>query len=153
MELTRFDITPTTILLVDNDPLMLTAMGAVMDMRGHRALLARNEEVAFKAIADNQIDLMILAIVEINTGCELAQRLRSFEQSRDVPVIFLVPQLNAEWSAKLSAQGGIYSLLQPVDPHALLDLVTTAIWMPHVAQSRLGVPASHLSSARDWIRL
>ena len=83
MEISRIDHTQTTVLLVDSDPLMLTAMGAVLDMHGHRALLARNEEVAMKAIAENELDLIVLAIAEIDSGCELAQRLRSLDQTRD----------------------------------------------------------------------
>jgi response regulator RpfG family c-di-GMP phosphodiesterase len=153
MEFTRIDTVRTTILLVDRDPLMLTAMAAVMDMQGHRALLARSQEVALKSLSDNPVDLIVLAIEELESGCDFAAKLRSLEQSRDVPIIFLVPQLNAEWSAKLQAQGGVYSLLQPIDPHALIDLVAAAIWMPHVAQSKMGVPSSHLTVSHDWVKL
>lgn len=153
MVFSRLDPIQTRVLLVDRDPLMLTAMGAVMDMQGYKALLARTEDVAMQAIAECQIDLIVLAISDVDTGCALAKRLRSLEQTRDVPVIFLVPQLNAEWSSKLQAEGGIYSLLHPIDPHALIDLVAMAIWMPHVAQSRMGIPSSHLAVAHDWVRL
>lgn len=153
MEFTRTDHATTTVLIVDRDPLMLTAMAAVLDMQGHRALLARTEEVALKAIADTSVDLIVLAINDLATGCEFAGRLRSLEHSRDVPIIFLVPHLDAEWSSKLQTQGGVYSLLQPVDPHSLIDLVETAIWMPHVARSKMGVPKGHLAATKDWVRL
>jgi CheY-like chemotaxis protein len=153
MEIRRIDQSPTSILVVDRDPLMLTAMASVLDMQGHRALLARTEEVAMKAIESSELDLIVLAIDDLKSGCEFAQRLRSLEKTRDVPVIFLVPQLTAEWSRRLHAHGGVYSLLQPIDPHALIDLVERAIWLPHIAQAKMGTPAAHLSRAKDWVRL
>lgn len=153
MEIRRIDHSPTTILVVDRDPLMLTAVASVMDMQGHKALLARTEEVAMKAIESSDLDLIVLAIDDLKSGCEFAERLRSLDKTRDVPVIFLVPQLSAEWSTRLHANGGVYSLLQPIDPHALIDLVERAIWMPHVAKAKIGAPATHLSRAADWVRL
>ncbi len=153
MEIRRIDQSVSTILVVDRDPLMLTAMASVLDMQGHRALLARTEEVAMKAIENSELDLIVLAIEDLKCGCEFAERLRSLEKTRDVPVIFLVPQLTAEWSSRLHAHGGVFSLLQPIDPSALIDLVERAIWMPHVAKAKIGTPAAHLSRAKDWVRL
>ncbi len=153
MEIRRIDQSPSTILVVDKDPLMLTAMASVLDMQGHRALLARTEDVAMKAIDGNELDLIVLAIDDLASGCAFAERLRSAEKNHDVPVIFLVPQLTAEWTSRLHAHGGVYSLLQPIDPHALIDLVERAVWMPHVAKAKIGAPATHLSRAKDWVRL
>ena len=153
MEIRRIDQSASTILVVDCDPLMLTAMASVLDMQGHRALLARTEEVAMKAIENSELDLIVLAIEDLRGGCEFAGRLRSLEKTRDVPVIFLVPQLTSEWSTRLHAHGGVFSLLQPIDPYALIDLVERAVWMPHVAKAKIGAPATHLSRAKDWVRL
>lgn len=153
MEIRRFDQVAATVLVVDRDPLMLTAMASILDMQGHRALLARTEEIAKQAINENELDLIVLAIEELSAGCEFAQRLRSLEKTRDVPVIFLVPHLTAEWQTRLHAHGGVYSLLQPVDPHALIDLVDKAIWMPHVANSKLGTHSPNHAIAKDWVRL
>ena len=153
MEIRRLDQVAASILVVDRDPLMLTAMASILDMQGHRALLARTEDIAQQAISENDLDLIILAIDDLNAGCEFAQRLRSSDKTRDVPVIFLVPQLSQQWQTRLHAHGGVYSLLQPVDPHALIDLVERAIWMPHVANAKLGAQAPHLGSSKDWVRL
>ena len=153
MEIRRIDQSASTILVVDSDPLMLTAMASVLDMQGHRALLARTEDVALKAIESSDLDLIVLAIDDLSKGCEFAGRLRSLEKTRDVPVIFLVPQLTAEWSSRLHAHGGVFSLLQPIDPYALIDLVDRAVWMPHIAKAKMGTPATHLNRAKDWVRL
>ncbi len=153
VKIIRVDSNAATVLVVDRDPLMLTAVASVLDMHGHRALLARTEEVAMKAIASHELDLIVLSIEDLEAGCSFAQRLRSLEKTRDLPVIFLVPQLTAQWSAKLHSHGGVYSLLQPVDPHALIDLVDRAVWIPHIAKSKLGQASSAQHVAKDWMRL
>ncbi len=37
---------PPMLLIVENDPLLLTGMAAILDKRGYRCFLARNLEVA-----------------------------------------------------------------------------------------------------------
>ncbi len=153
LKIIRVDAHAATVLVVDRDPLMLTAIASVMDMHGHRAILARTEEVAMKAIVAHELDLIILAIEDLEGGGAFAARLRSHDKTRDLPVIFSGPKLTADWSAKLHSHGGIYSLLQPVDPHALIDLVDRAVWIPHIAKSKLGQTSSPQTAAKDWMRL
>lgn len=153
MEISRTDRPASTILLVERDPLMLTAMASVLNMQGHRALLARTEDVAMQAIATNQLDVIVLSIQELVAGCEFASRLRSSNRNQDVPIIFLVPQLSPEWTTQLHSHGGVYSLLQPIDPHDLIDLVERALWLPHVANGKIAAPNMQLHSSRDWVRL
>lgn len=149
----RTDSTQPSVLVIDNDPLMLTAMGSVMNAQGYRCVLARTEKVAMESIAAGQFDVIVLSIDRLDQGCEFAARLRSSEITKDAPIIFLVPELKQDWSAKLSAQGGVFSMLKPVEPNGLAELVEKALWMPHVANSRLGAPSAHLSKQSDWISL
>jgi DNA-binding response OmpR family regulator len=153
MSFTRTDSVASTVLVVENDPLMLTAIGSLMDMQGHRPMLARTEEVAMQAIAQNQFDAIVLSIEGLDAGCRFAAELRSTEATRDVPVVFLVPELDGTWSQRLAAHGGVFSLLKPVDPHALLELVEKVLWMPHVAKGRVAAPNLTQSSQTDWVKL
>ncbi len=168
MTFLRTDTAASSILLIDSDPLMLAATGAVMDMQGHRVVLARNEEMALRSIAEGQFDVIVLSIEALASGCEFAAKLRGPEIARDVPVIFLVPELSASWLPQLSAHGGVFCLLKPVDPHALIELVEKSLWLPHVAHGRLAhahsgkasspssgnsPPATHLTQQSDWVKL
>lgn len=143
----------STILVVDADALMLTAIGGVLDMQGHRVTLARSESVAAKALAGQQIDLIVLAIDAIAAGCDFAARLRGESTTREIPIIFIVPELTAASQSKLQAQGGVYCVLRSVDPHHLIDLVEKALWLPHVAQRHAALPQPHLQANHDWVRL
>ncbi len=145
--------TSSTVLIIDSDPLMLTAIGAALDMQGYKAVLARTEAVAASALQTQPIDLIILAIEELNSGCEFAARLRSSEVHREVPVVFIVPEIGAQWTTRLQEHGGVYCVLRSVDPYHLIDLVDRAMWLPHLAQRHAAPPANHLHQASDWIKL
>jgi DNA-binding response OmpR family regulator len=153
MTFTRIDQVPASILIIESDPLMLTAMGAVLNSQGHKVVLARTEGIAMQSIATGQFDLILLTIEQLNSGCEFAARLRSFDQTSDVPIIFLVPELSSQWTPKLAAHGGVLSMLKPIEPDALVEMVEKSLWMPHVASSRMSAPASHYAHASDWVKL
>ncbi len=175
---TRTDRHSLSILIVDDDPLMLTAMGSVLNMQGFRCVLARSESVAMQAIGEAsqpksssqpargpkserrppaargiQFDLLVLSIDDLQTGCEFASRLRAPETMQDVPIIFLVPELSATWTSQLGAQGGVFSMLKPIQPEGLIELVEKAVWMPHLARNRTGQSGTHLQRQSDWISL
>ncbi len=153
MTFLRTDAVTSSVLLIDNDPLMLTAMGSVLDMQGYRAVLARTEDMAMRSIAEGQFDVIVLSIEQFGSGCEFAAKLRGPEIARDVPIIFLVPELSSSWLPKLSAHGGVFCLLKPVDPYELIELVEKSLWLPHVARGRSGAPIAHLKHQRDWVKL
>lgn len=143
----------STILVVDADALMLTAVGGVLDLQGHKAILARSEQVAAQALQSQTIDLIILSIDELQTGCDFATRLRASETTCEVPIIFIVPELAAQWSVSLQEHGGVFCVLRSVDPHHLIDLVEKALWLPYLAQRRASPPPAHLSKTTDWVKL
>ncbi len=159
MSFSRTDTLSASVLIIEEDPLMLTAMGSVLNSAGHRAVMARTETVAMESIEQGEFDAIVLAIDGLETGCQFASRLRCQETTSDTPIIFLVPELSAEWSQSLAAHGGAFSMLKPVQPDALIELVEKALWLPHVAQSRTtqvrknSVPAPKTATARDWIKL
>ena len=153
MTFLRADTVASSVLLIDNDPLMLTAMGSVLDMQGHHAVLARTEEMAMRSIAEGQFDVIVLSIEQLGSSCAFAAKLRGPEIARDVPIIFLVPELSNSWLPKLAAHGGVFCLLKPVDPYELIELVEKTLWLPHVARARSGAPAAHLKQQNDWVKL
>lgn len=153
MKLTRTDRTPATVLIVEPDPLMLTALGSMMDLHGHRAVLARTEEVARQAIGRRPVDVIVLSITDLDAGCGFAEQLRSDELTHDIPVIFLVPKQDASWTQQLQRHGGIYSLLKPYEPEGLWELIEKTLWMPQVANVRIQPPKTMTLHQRDWVSL
>lgn len=144
--------TSASVLVIESDALLLTAIGAALDMNGHKVTMARTEDVAQKALQSQTIDLIILGIEDLETGCAFAARLRSQPAHADIPIIFTVPQLSSHWAANLQEQGGVFCILRSMDPHELLDLVQKALWMPHLAHKRIASPGIH-ANPTDWVKL
>ncbi|MCA9190803.1 MAG: response regulator [Planctomycetales bacterium] len=153
MTIIRKDRIRPSVLIVDPDPLMLTAMGAMLDQTGYRALMARSQSVALELVHSVSVDVVVLSIDKLVAGCELAQQLRTARSSFDAPIIFLVPQLDATWSKELAAHGGVYSMLYPTDPSGLLELIERVLWLPHLAANHQPRASSHLDQVKDWIKL
>lgn len=142
-----------SVLVIDSDPLMLTAMGSVLDMQGHRAVMARNEQMAMASIQAGEFDVIVLAIESCEKGCEFAGKLRGFENTRDIPILFLVPETAKDWGKALAEQGGVYSMQQPIEPDALTELVERMLVLPHVARSHDSLKPTHLPRQTDWVKL
>ena len=154
MQYTRIDRVAATILIVEPDPLMLTALGSMMDMHGQRAVLARTQEVAKQAIGQRPIDVIVLSIEDLEGGCKFAEQLRENEATQDVPVIFLVPKQDATWTQQLRRHGGVYSLLKPYEPNALWELIEKVLWLPQLTQTRGQAPKANVATRqRDWLSL
>ena len=143
----------SSVLVIENDPLMLTAMGSIFNMQGHRAVMARTEAIAMEQIQAGQFDVIVLNIEKLEAGCQFAAKLRGFETTQDIPVIFLVPETAEGWEGELAKHGGVFSMKQPIEPEQLTELLEKALWMPHVARSRTGSGSAHLSRQSDWVKL
>ncbi|MEM8734667.1 MAG: response regulator, partial [Planctomycetota bacterium] len=141
------------VLVIDTDPLMLTAMAAALDTQGYRAVMARTKEIAIDSIRSGDFDVIILAINELNSGCAFANELRQGERACDVPIIFLTPAGQSEWSTQLAAHGGTFSMESPGQPEELLELVEKSLVLPHLAKSKTGRGNSNLKRQSDWISL
>jgi CheY-like chemotaxis protein len=131
-------------------------MGSVLNSAGHRAVIARSEKIAIQSIQEGTFDAIVLSIEEIQAGCEFATRLRSLPATIDTPIIFLVNELSAKSSEMLANHGGVFSILKPVQPDSLVDLVEKALWLPHIARSHQNRGRSMertAPTAYDWVTL
>ena len=105
------------------------------------------------SILKGHFDVIVLSIDDLNAGCLFASKLRSSDDTRDVPIIFLVPEQTKLWTSMLAAHGGVFSMLKPIDPEGLVELVDKALWMPHVARCRIGAPNLAYVNTDDWVTL
>lgn len=157
--LTRVDHERGRILVVEPDSLTLTAISASLDQQGHQVTMAKSEGIAQAAIEQGSFDLLLLFIPSVDAGCALATRLRSSPATEQLPVIYMMANISDAKRTQLAAHGGVFCLQVPFDPDTLIELVEKALWLPHVAQSRLksGPDASSskqsLQNYSDWVSL
>ncbi|MFN3193733.1 MAG: two-component system response regulator [Aureliella sp.] len=142
-----------SVLVIDTDPFMLTAMAAALDTQGYKAVMARTRDIAIDSIRSGDFDVIVLSIQQLESGCSFAKELRQGEHASDVPIVFLIPTGNADWSPQLAAHGGTFSMESPGQPEELLELIEKSLVLPHLAKSKSGRGTAALKRQSDWISL
>lgn len=134
------------ILIIDDDPLTLIGVAAVLDMSGYECHCARDPEAALKAARREELDLIIC---DVNlggvSGLELCRDLKGEPGMSDVPMMFVSSMQTADIVRRTHDAGGAYYLRKPFDPEVLVELVDKALWMPHLVRTRLSRPAATVS--------
>jgi two-component system chemotaxis response regulator CheY len=128
---------PAVILVIDEDPLMLTGVAATLDMSGYECHCARDAEAAHRAARSLNLDLIICEVdVDEGRGAELCQELRAEYGCEDVPVLFVSSGQAPEIIRRKHDVGATFYLRKPFDPDVLMELVGKALWMPHLVKAR-----------------
>lgn len=129
---------PAEILLIDADPLAQSAAADILHGAGHSAFLARNRISALRIAAGNALDLIICDVhLDGESGLDVCRELRRLPGMQDVPVMFVSSSQLPDIIRRSHDAGGAYYLRKPLDPEVLTDLVSKALWLPHLVQSRL----------------
>ena len=132
-----------TILIADDDPLILNMIIDVLSADGYHLLVARDGREAIQLAATNQPDLLLIDVVmpEVD-GYEVVRALRELEPSRELPIIFLSAQ---DQEAQIGAAfdvGALDYITKPFSPGNLRTRVRT--WL-----LRLGTSAESGSPLPD----
>ncbi|MBW3600391.1 MAG: response regulator [Planctomycetes bacterium] len=126
------------IVIVDDDPLMLTGVAAVLHKQGYECHCARDTEAAFKAARALAPDLILCDThLGEESGLDFCRDLKADRTLQDIPVMFLSGSRDPQIVSLTQQAGGEYYLSKPFDPNVLIDVVDRAMWMPHLVHSRL----------------
>lgn len=110
-----------TILLVDDRYTALVSLRWMLETEGYRLLSASSGRAALDAFRSRTIDLVVLDVVMPGMdGIEVAERLRSQDETRCVPIIFatgLPGRVGLRFASPGSAPAEV--LTKPVDPALL----------------------------------
>jgi response regulator NasT len=114
-----------TILVVDDDKLVLATLARELRGEGYRVLEASSGSAALKLAAENSFDIAILDIrMPEMSGTELAQRLMA---EHGLPALFLSAYTDREMVESAIAHGGLGYLVKPVDVPNLIPALQTAL--------------------------
>lgn len=106
------------ILIVDDDPLLLTFLTEVIGHAGYETVTALSGEEALSVVAAGEPDLALLDITMPGmSGLALAARLKA---ETGVPFMFLSAVDDAESAREAAAHGAVGYLVKPVDAAHLM---------------------------------
>ena len=129
---------PAAILVIDDDPLTLTALAAMLHLAGNECHCARDCEAAVKAARSLKPDLIVCDIdLDGENGLDLCRELKQKHGLEDVPVVFLSSAESPDIVQRAREAGGSYYVRKPFDPEVLVELADKAMWMPHLVNTRI----------------
>jgi two-component system sensor histidine kinase/response regulator len=112
------------LLVVDDNPLILSAIKNLLELHNHHVLTAYDGEEASKVLEHEKVDLIISDIMMPKLdGINLFKRLRSSSSHWHIPFIFLTAVDNPNDIKDAKAIGADDYVTKPFDPEQLLSLI------------------------------
>ena len=135
------ETTPRSVLVVDDDPRNVRAVGSLLKESGYQVHVAHNGELALAIAQKVPLDLILLDILmspEMD-GIETCRCLKAHPLTRRVPVIFLTGKEDEETMICAFEAGGADYVKKPFNAPVLLARVRT--------QTELGLLSRNLEQA------
>jgi CheY-like chemotaxis protein len=112
------------ILIADDDPVILRLIQVNLELEGYEVLTANNGQEAVDAASVEHPDLVILDIMMPRLdGYQACELLKSKDETKDIPVIFLSAKAQQGDIEKGQSFGVAAYLTKPFDPTELLEVV------------------------------
>ena len=109
-----------TVLLVDDEPLILTVMEDFLTVHGLTVLVAREGPEALRLAVERSPDIIVLDVmVPAMDGYEICRRLKADPRTREIPVILHTILKGAEVEARGEAAGADFIVHKPIRPLSL----------------------------------
>ncbi len=117
-----------TVLVVDDDLLILTMVTDLLAPNGYRVVTARNGRVGLAQAQREKPDLIILDLMmpEMD-GFQVARQLRQDPECRRIPIIVLTSQADAASREKALRSGADSYILKPVNGTLLLTQIRSLL--------------------------
>jgi CheY-like chemotaxis protein len=119
---------PKRILVVDDDEMVLMALGELLKPEGYEVHMVSSGNEALKRLDQDGYDLMLLDIImPVMDGFELCRKIRENEKYRETPIVFLTAKSREEDRVSGLAAGANLFLSKPISPEKLLGIVSDTI--------------------------
>lgn len=117
--------TPRSLLLVDDDGLVLATTGRGLQAAGYSVRTAQSVEEALELLADYRPDLALLDIrMGVRSGFELGRVLRD---RHDIPFVFMSAYDDANTVEEATELGAVGFLVKPVDIPQIAPTIEAAL--------------------------
>jgi CheY-like chemotaxis protein len=116
---------PTNILIVDDEPVNLLLLEAVLDDPGYRIVRAQSADQALRALMNDEFAVMVLDIqLPDMNGIELARMIKEGTKTAHLPIIFLTAYFDEDQHRLQGyGSGAVDYLSKPVNPVILRSKV------------------------------
>ena len=113
-----------TILICDDDPVILRLLQVNLELEGYTVLLAHDGAEAVETATQESPDLVILDIMMPRMdGYQACEAIKAADGTSDIPVVFLSAKAQQSDIERGKSFGVSEYLTKPFDPNELLDVV------------------------------
>jgi CheY-like chemotaxis protein len=117
------------VMVVDPDPLTLTAISAMLDCANLQVYCAQDRGAALKGAAALALDLIVCdEDVDDCHGDSLIAELRQIPDREDVPIMFMSRRQLPDIISRPHDGGAAYHIRKPVEPSRLLEKINQALY-------------------------
>ncbi|MDS4022540.1 MAG: response regulator [Candidatus Competibacter sp.] len=146
-----------SILVADDDPNNIRAVGGLLKESGYQVHVADSGELALAIAGEVPLDLILLDILMPRgmDGLETCRRLKADDRTRSIPVIFLTGREDEETTVRAFAAGGADYVKKPFDAQVLLARVRTHVelgFLSRALERALAERTRELSAANAQLR-
>lgn len=115
-----------SILIVEDDPILLNTIGAILAVRGYITTLARNGKEAIEKITNNKYDLVLTDLMlPYSNGLEVISQLN--QETKKTPVIIISSSHSEESIMDGFTIGADDYIRKPFSPSELILRITRLI--------------------------
>lgn len=117
---------PATLLVVDDTPANLQVLAECLSGAGHQVLAAEDGPSAIDLAIRAAPDLILLDVMMPGIdGYETCRRLKTFPETRDIPVLFMTARSDVEAKVRGFQAGAVDYITKPYQEEEVLARVTT----------------------------
>nr|WP_158593949.1 response regulator [Cohnella faecalis] len=142
------------VLVVDDQPVNRLVAGELLSQYGLQALTAESGAQAIEMVKLHPFSLILMDLhMPEMDGLETTMRIRSDENSRNVPIVALTADTMPEQRSRCLIAGMNEVLLKPIMPDRLLEVLYRWLPPPLSAQPQIAAGTEWLPrTSRDWTR-
>ena len=117
---------PGRVLLVDDEPLVLRALARILEDQGHRTESAESARQALAALAQPDLDVVLLDLgLGEDDGLELLERVK--REQPEVEVVVVTGNASIQSAVECIRRGALDYVAKPFDPHRVRSTVRMAV--------------------------
>jgi len=117
------------VLVIDPDPLTLTAIAAMLDTAQFKVYCARDRVAAVQGAKKLALDLIICdESVDASAGEEIVAELRSIPNREDVPILYMSHRQLPDIISRNTQSGVAYHIKKPLEPKLLMETIDKALF-------------------------
>ncbi|MCX7111441.1 MAG: sigma-54 dependent transcriptional regulator [Proteobacteria bacterium] len=126
-------MTPSRILIVDDEPKLQRILQMMLAKMGHIPLLASNGQQALDTVHKDSVDLIISDLqMPVMNGLELLKRLR--EHNNEIPCIIITAYGTVETAVEAMKYGALDYITRPLNVNSVTLAINRALAMQHIKQ-------------------